>query len=178
MGFGRACAPLRCAHPSFWAHCQTGRCAPSPSYRSFSWGPNSAARGVISFHWAKLHVTELHCIILSYAAPSWAPVYPNELYCTLLRGAASLIYAAPYLSFAAPYLNYAALSGTLWAKLHPLSYTAPFWATLHPTWATLRPKSYAAPSELSCNLLSYAEPIWAMLHTSELRCTLLSYASP
>ena len=21
MGFGRACAPVRCAHPSFWAHC-------------------------------------------------------------------------------------------------------------------------------------------------------------
>ncbi len=26
MGFGRACAPVRCAHPSFWA--ETGRCAP------------------------------------------------------------------------------------------------------------------------------------------------------
>ncbi len=21
VGFGRACAPVRCAHPSFWAHC-------------------------------------------------------------------------------------------------------------------------------------------------------------
>jgi hypothetical protein len=30
VGFGPACAPVRCAHPSFWAHCQpqTGRCAP------------------------------------------------------------------------------------------------------------------------------------------------------
>jgi hypothetical protein len=22
VGFGRACAPVRCAHPSFWVHCQ------------------------------------------------------------------------------------------------------------------------------------------------------------
>ncbi len=64
------------------------------------------------------------------------------------------------------------------ATLHLLSYTAPFWAKLHPTWPILhpswpmmRPKSYAAPSELSCNLLSYAVFFWAT-------CFLLSYAAP
>ena len=37
-GFGRACAPLRCAHPSSWAlPRQTGRCAPPLSaHRSFA----------------------------------------------------------------------------------------------------------------------------------------------
>jgi hypothetical protein len=110
--------------------------APPPAYCSFAAfpeGPNSAARGVISFHWAKLHLTlhhtELRCTLLSSASP-------NELHCTLLRGAVPLRYAAPYLSVAAPYLIYAAPSGILWAMLHPLSYAAPFWATLHPTCPT------------------------------------------
>ncbi len=33
MGFGRACAPVRCAHPSFWAHSPNGalRAPPRPS---------------------------------------------------------------------------------------------------------------------------------------------------
>jgi hypothetical protein len=37
VGFGRACAPVRCAHPSFWANCHAkkGRCAP-PARRSFA----------------------------------------------------------------------------------------------------------------------------------------------
>ncbi len=30
MGFGRACAPVRCAHPSFWAHCHPKRGAARP----------------------------------------------------------------------------------------------------------------------------------------------------
>jgi hypothetical protein len=30
VGFGLACAPVRCAHPSFWAHCHAKR-APRPS---------------------------------------------------------------------------------------------------------------------------------------------------
>ncbi len=50
---------------------------------------------------------------------------------------------------------------------YQLGYTAPSWATLH-------------PSELCCTLLSYASPYWAMLHPTELyaahwtelRCTL------
>jgi hypothetical protein len=25
VGFGRACAPVRCAHPSFWVHCHAKR---------------------------------------------------------------------------------------------------------------------------------------------------------
>ena len=39
VGFGRACAPVRCAHPSFWAHCHAKRGAvapPLPAHRSFS----------------------------------------------------------------------------------------------------------------------------------------------
>ncbi len=90
-----------------------GAARPPPAYCSFAAfpeGPNSAARGVISFHWAKLHLTlhhtELRCTLLSSASP-------NELHCTLLRGAVPLRYAAPYLSFAAPYLIYAAPSGIL-----------------------------------------------------------------
>jgi hypothetical protein len=30
VGFGRACAPVRCAHPSFWAHCQAQEGAARP----------------------------------------------------------------------------------------------------------------------------------------------------
>jgi hypothetical protein len=80
------------------------------------------------------------------------------------------------LSYTAPY----------WATMHPpelrctlLSYTAPFWAMLHPIWATLH------PSELSCTLLNYTAPFWAMLHPiwaklhplDKLRA-LLSYDAP
>ncbi len=37
VGFGRACAPVRCAHLSFWSHChyQRGSARP-PAYRSFA----------------------------------------------------------------------------------------------------------------------------------------------
>ncbi len=30
MGFGRACAPVCCAHPSFWAHCHAKQGAARP----------------------------------------------------------------------------------------------------------------------------------------------------
>jgi len=56
-----------------------------PETKCFPSGPNSDQKGRISFHWAKLDPTELHCILLSYAAPSWAEMHPNELHCTLLR---------------------------------------------------------------------------------------------
>ncbi len=144
MGFGRACAPVRCAHPSFWAHKHAKRaCAPPhrssaappkikntvfPETKCFPSGPNSGRQGRISFHWAKLHPTELHCTLLSYDAPSWATGHPTELRCTLL------------------------------------SYAAFNWATQHPIWATLHPKIYGAPSELSCTFLSYAAPVWTMVH--------------
>ncbi len=38
MGFGRACAPVRCAHPSFSARCHAkqGAARPAPDHRSFS----------------------------------------------------------------------------------------------------------------------------------------------
>ena len=60
--------------------------------QNLSSGPNSGHQGRLSFHWSKLHPTELlvHCILLSYAAPSWAPLHPNELRCTLMS------YTVPY----------------------------------------------------------------------------------
>jgi hypothetical protein len=117
VGFGRACAPVRCAHPSFWAHYHAKRGAarppppPSPSQlrcflftpQNFPLGPNSGRQGHISFHWAKLHPTELHCISLSYAAPSWRAPQLATVRCTLLSYAVPLIYAA---------FN--------WVRLHPI----------------------------------------------------------
>jgi hypothetical protein len=87
VGFGLACAPVRCAHPSFWTHyhAQRGAARP-PAHRSFAAPPkiknklfpeikclpsglNSGRQGHIFFHWAKLHPTELRSTLLSYAAP-------------------------------------------------------------------------------------------------------------
>jgi hypothetical protein len=151
VGFGRACAPVRCAHPSFWAHCHAHRrfAAPPkiksglfPETNIFPLWPELGPPGRIFFHWAKLHPTELHCILLSYAAPFWAPLHPPELRCILFS------YPAPY-----------------WAKLHLtelhcilLSYAAPFWAPLH-------------PPELRCTH-------WATLHPTKLCWIQLSYAAP
>jgi hypothetical protein len=38
VGFGRACAPVRSAHPSFWAHghSERGAARPPPARRSFA----------------------------------------------------------------------------------------------------------------------------------------------
>jgi hypothetical protein len=37
VGFGRACAPVRCAHPSFWAHRHAKQGAARPAaHRSFA----------------------------------------------------------------------------------------------------------------------------------------------
>jgi hypothetical protein len=38
VGFGRACAPVRCAHPSFWAHfhAKQGAARPPAAHRSFA----------------------------------------------------------------------------------------------------------------------------------------------
>ncbi len=94
VGFSRACAPVRCAHPPFWPlkHSQRGAARPPPIaapllliyHPKLSLRPELGRQGRLSFHWAKLHPTELHCILLSYAAPSWAPLHSNELQCTLL----------------------------------------------------------------------------------------------
>ncbi len=87
MGFGRACAPMRCAHPSFLGSltcpCQTGRCAPPPAFAAsliliyppkLFLRPELGPPGVrISIHWAKLHPSELHCIY-------WATLHPIELW--------------------------------------------------------------------------------------------------
>ncbi len=44
VGFGLACAPVRCAHPSFWAHCHAKRGAARP--------PPIAA-SLLQIHWPK-----------------------------------------------------------------------------------------------------------------------------
>jgi hypothetical protein len=110
-----------------------------------------------------LHLGELLCTFLSYAAPyfvmlhSWTTLHTAELY------------AAPYWATLQPTDIHCII---FWAMLHPLSYIAPnelhctLWATLHPTelpcilicnttlyWATLHP------------LLSYAAACWATSHT-------------
>jgi hypothetical protein len=42
VGFGRACAPMRCAHPSFWALCHTQQgAARPPAHRSFAAPPKT-----------------------------------------------------------------------------------------------------------------------------------------
>ncbi len=96
VGFGRACAPVRCAHPSFWAHCHTQRGAARPFlHRSFAAppkikklfpktnclpsGPNSGRQGHIFFHWAKLHPTELRgTIILASLHPKSSIADPDD----------------------------------------------------------------------------------------------------
>ncbi len=87
VGFGRACAPVRCAQPSFWAHCyaQRGASRPPPIAASLlliypppqnlSSDPNSGSQGRLSFHLSKLHptatlhLTELRCTLLCSTAP-------------------------------------------------------------------------------------------------------------
>jgi hypothetical protein len=124
-------ASVRCAYPSFWAHQHAKRGAARlpvnrsfaasysspknqnnlfPETKCFPSGPNSGRQGHISFHWSKLHPTDLHCTllsyaatsratlcpILSYAAPCWATMQPTKLCCIQLS------YVAPYLSYDAP----------------------------------------------------------------------------
>jgi hypothetical protein len=47
-----------------------------PKTKCFPSGPNSGRQRRISFHWTKLHPTELHCTLLSYTATSWATLCP------------------------------------------------------------------------------------------------------
>ncbi len=147
VGFGRACAPVRCAHPSFWAHYhpKRGAARPSPAHGSFSAFYSSPKNNYFkkqigsllaqSFRWAKLHPTGLHCILLSYAAPSWATLNPNKLYCALLS------YATPYYAM----LHSTELHCTLSELCCFPELRCTLWAKLHPT-------------ELRCTLLNYTEP--------------------
>ncbi len=149
--------------------------------------------------WSTLHLGELLCTFLSYAAPylvilrSWTALHTVELY------------AAPYWATLQPtdihsilFLSYAApseLHFTLWATLHPtelsfilISYTTPYWATPRlypllsyaaPCWATphthCNKLSYAEPCWTTLHLLNNAAPYWAPGHSTELRFILLSY---
>ena len=148
MGFGRACAPVRCAHPSFWALChdQRGAARPPPIAASLR-----AARGIyFSTAWAKLRPTELRCTLVSNAAPSWALLYP-----------AKLQYAA---------FKWAMLH-SIWASLHPKHHATP--SELRCTlWAKLQ------PSELRWTLLSYGDPTELCLTLNELWGTLEKYNVP
>ncbi len=61
VGFGLACAPVRCAHPSFWVHCYTKRgAARPPAHRSFAASYSALKnisnmgrprQGLFSIHW-------------------------------------------------------------------------------------------------------------------------------
>jgi hypothetical protein len=151
VGFGRACAPVRCAHPSFWAyyHPKRGAARPSPAHGSFSAFYSSPKNNNFKKQIASLLAQTreylsagLSCTPLGYTASYWATLHPPELHWTLI------------------------------------SYIAPYWATLHPTMLCCIQLSYTAPclsyaafQELRCTL-------WAKLHPSELRCTLLNYAEP
>ncbi len=96
---------MRRAHPSFWAHCHAQRAlrAPPPPiaasllpqkqkinysiscYKMLPFWPKLGPPGAYIFlYWAKPHSTELHCTLLSSAAPSGAMLHPIELRCTLL----------------------------------------------------------------------------------------------
>ena len=58
VGFGRACAPVRCAHPSFWAHCHAQRALRATSHRSFA-APAKIKRSTNSGN--KMLPFRLHC---------------------------------------------------------------------------------------------------------------------
>ncbi len=141
-------------------------------------------------HQADALPTELHPILLSYAAPYWAMPHLNELRCTPLS------YAPPYLSYAA---SCWATPHPDWVPLHHTELRRIFRAMLHPSWASLHPTEiyctltemlhpdwgYATPFELRRTLLSYAAPFramphhnWATPHPTELRCTLTEIAAP
>ncbi len=65
---------LRCSHKNKKSTIYTNKMRP--------FWPELSCQGRIFFHWAKLHPTELHCILLNYVAPFWAPLPPPELRCT------------------------------------------------------------------------------------------------
>jgi hypothetical protein len=155
VGFGSACAPVRCTHQSFTpkgalrapplgpVHRSIAASCSSPKNKNnlfpeknFPSGPNSGRQGRISFHWAQLHPTELHGTLLSYAATSWAALCSILLSCVELRC-------------------------TL------LSYAAFNWAMLHPFWAMMHPKSYGSPSKLN-ELHGTLKFKWPPLHPSQL----------
>ncbi len=103
MGFGSACAPVRCAHPSFWAHYQAQQGAARPPHRSFAAppkiknklfpetkcfasGPNSGRQGHIFFHWT----TEASKYNIPRPSPHLS--HPSKLRCTQL----SLVFTVSY----------------------------------------------------------------------------------
>jgi hypothetical protein len=129
--------------------------------------PWGALAGLTAPCWVTLHLVELCCTLLSYAALCWDTL-PTP--CILLS------YAAPF-----------------WTTLHLQNNAPPYWATghftelrctllgytvvmvcpaakLHPLWAS-SPWAMLHPTELPCILLSYAAPYWSMLHP-------VSYATP
>ena len=73
VGFGLACAPVRCAHPSFWAHCHAQRGAACPSaHRSFAAPPKqkiTISRNKMSPSRPKLGPPGAYVFPLGYAAP-------------------------------------------------------------------------------------------------------------
>jgi hypothetical protein len=77
-GFGLACAPVRCTHPSFWVYCHAKRgAARPPAHRSFAASYSTPKtiynlsnlgrprQGLFSFHWTT-------------AAMKYATIRPNS----------------------------------------------------------------------------------------------------
>jgi hypothetical protein len=104
VGFGLACAPVRCAHPSFWAHCHAKRgAARPPAHRSLAAsyssskkmyyfqkvklpsGPSLGRQGRISFHWT----TEALKYNIPHPSLHLSHPISSKLRCTLLSFVAS-----------------------------------------------------------------------------------------
>jgi hypothetical protein len=101
VGFGLACAPVRCAHTSFWAHCHVKRGAarPPPIAASLlhihwpkkllvpetkaSFRPSSGRQGRIFFHWTS------EALKYNIPRPLSHLSHPSKLRCTLLSFVAS-----------------------------------------------------------------------------------------
>jgi hypothetical protein len=126
-----------------------------------------------------------HLPVLTTSKVSW-------FFCSFLIHSAKST-SMESLPYSKPVHYQPSFSAPFWAMLHPWAalhnaefYTAaPDWATLHPTElhcilfrATLHPVSYTAPSELHCTPLSCATFYLATLHPTELYHTLLSHTTP
>ncbi len=110
------------------------------------------------------------CTLLIYAAP-----------CTATESSSTLLsYSLPF-GLGSAIVSYTA---TYWAKLHPPDLrstlqrcTAPYCAEVAIFWAKLHHQSLALSKWVQCALvlLNYTAPYWTTLRTSGLQSTLLSY---
>jgi hypothetical protein len=80
VGFGLAYAPVRCAHPSFWTHCDAQRGATRPpAHRSFA-----APLKIKIYYFQKQNV-----FLQAQTRAAWGIHFSTGLSCTLLSYIAS-----------------------------------------------------------------------------------------